>query len=58
MDGKPQMRKVGCEEWHTVVGVEDAEFGYDIFDETDVIGIVACFLGDEDVGLGEFEGGG
>jgi len=52
------MRKVGCEEWHTVVGVEDAEFGYDIFDETDVIGIVACFLGDEDVGLGEFEGGG
>ena len=46
----------GREEGHALCKVENADFGHDARRQVYVVDVVAGLLGDEDVGLGDFEG--
>jgi len=54
MDWKTKMRKAGCNEWHTIIKVKNPCLGYDSLYETDIVGIITSFLGDEDISFGKF----
>lgn len=56
MDGKAQMGEPRGEEGHAIAKVKDSDFGYNGFDQVDVIDVVAGFLRNQDVGFGDFQG--
>ena len=50
------MRITGGEEGHALSKVENAYFRNNPFSEINIIDIIACFLGEEDIGICKFEG--
>lgn len=50
------MRITRGKEWHTIGKVKNACFGNNPLGQGDVVDVVSRFLGEEDIGICEFEG--